>query len=365
MQYRKMNQTGRLFLLATVTGLFCSCNNKPDVKTDALMEKRTELATLDSLLRNEAFAQETAAALDAAYYNGIGQTPPPFLTPEEKTATITVSGKEEKIAVNLAGFYALECGVGLLCKQTGETPVVWLERIAAGKTDTASRLLLNRFANATWKAGQPFRDLARITRYNFTGFNRLSREEVEKDAVQIRNAAAKVLSSLQAVKAAPPEAQMQAIKKRLQDEGYAAEMAAYLDSAYAVSQGQKPAPFLNGSHDTATVTKPARNVKIATGLAGFYALECTLNYLATTRNLLPSDAVRGLLNKTLRKEDEELFARFANATWKAGQPFRGLKRVTRETFTPFYFLSEADVEKDLVQVRAAARKVLPLLKKQG
>ena len=47
----------------------------------------------------------------------------------------------------------------------------------------------------------------------------------------------------------------------------------------------------------------------------------------------------------MSEADKLIFARFANATWKAGQPFRDLKRITRATFTPFYFLTEADIER--------------------
>jgi hypothetical protein len=54
----------------------------------------------------------------------------------------------------------------------------------------------------------------------------------------------------------------------------------------------------------------------------------------------------------------------ANATWKAGQPFRGLNRITRATFTPFYFLNEADIEKDLIQVRSAAKRLLSALENE-
>lgn len=351
-----------LFLLAMLAALLYSCKNKPGTNTNVMTEMKKELATLDSLLRNESFAQDMATAADAAYHKSIGQTPPPFLTTEEGAAPVSVSKKEEKIATNLAGFYALECAVGLLCKQSNEKPTAWLERIAGNKTDSASLLLLNRFANATWKASQPFRDMSRITRYNFTGANLLSNEEVEKDAVQIRNAATKVLSSLQDVKASSLNEQMQAIKKLLQDTAYAKAMAAYLDSTFAVSKKQKAGSFLSPGDDTATVKKSAKNLKVAANLTGFYALECGVNYLATTKNLLPSAAMQSLLNKTLGKDDEDLFARFANATWKAGQPFRGLNKITRKTFTPFYFLPEAETEKDLVQVRTAAQKVLPLLK---
>jgi hypothetical protein len=50
--------------------------------------------------------------------------------------------------------------------------------------------------------------------------------------------------------------------------------------------------------------------------------------------------------------------RFANVTWKAGQPFRGLDRIAHATFTPYYFLTEAELEKDWIQIKLAAGLVL-------
>lgn len=337
-----------------------SCKNNSMQKQEGQIER--QLRVFDTLLRDKAFAQSMAAHLDSSYYAGLGQAAPPFLPASGAGDSARASKKEEKIATNLAGFYALECSVDILSMQTTEPPVAWIERIANGGADSSAGLLLNRFANATWKAGQPFRDPDRITRYNFIGADRLEAEEVKKDAVQIKNAAVKLLRSLQPVKNASLPEQMKALKGLLQDTVYAEEMAAHLDAAYALNQGQKPGPFLAPGDDTATLVKSAGAIKIATNLAGFYALECAVNYLATTKKILPSTLLQGLINKSLSKEDEMLFARFANATWKAGQPFRGLARITRETFTPFYFLSAADIEKDLVQVRAAAEKILPLLK---
>lgn len=352
-----------VFVILVVAGLACSNPNNSQTTTVTNSDKTTkELQSIDTLLRDSAFALEMAKSLDSAYYIGVGQTPPPFLSPEEETAFVSAPVKQEKTATNLAGFYALECGLGLLSAQTSQTPVALLEKIAGGTIDSGASLVLNRFANATWKAGQPFRALNRITRYNFISASVLSREEVEKDAVQIRNAATKLLSSLQPVKDSGVDGQMQAIRRLLQDTAYAVEMATYLDSTYATSQGQKPTPFLTAADDTATVRKSVREQKIAINLAGFYALECGLNYLVTAKKLQPSVVLEALANDTLNKEDKTIFARFANATWKAGQPFRGLNRITRATFTPFYFLSEADIEKDLVQVRAAAKKVLAAMK---
>lgn len=105
-------------------------------------------------------------------------------------------------------------------------------------------------------------------------------------------------------------------------------------------------------------------MKIATSIAGFYALECALNYLATTKNELPSKILQAFVNDSLSQDDTMVYARFANATWKAGQPFRGLGRITREIFAPFYYLSVPDIDKDLVQVKAAARILLSKLNPQ-
>jgi hypothetical protein len=71
-----------------------------------------ELGIINSLLHDEKYAEEMARELDAAYYKGIGQVPPPFLSPGEDTLIIEKSAKEEKIATSIAGFYALECGTG-------------------------------------------------------------------------------------------------------------------------------------------------------------------------------------------------------------------------------------------------------------
>jgi hypothetical protein len=325
---------------------------------------RKEQLIIDSLLRDEAFTEQMAMALDAAYYQGIGEKPPEFLSAGEEVSFVDKSYREEQIAISLAGFYALECGLEVLCEQTGETPAAWLERITSDPADPGAVLLLNRFANATWKAGQPFRGLERIKRPNFRVANFLSKEEIDKDHKQIKNAATKLHSSMQPVKGDPLELQMERLRSLLQDTAYAVEMASYMDPSHAAGaagQNQTVAPFVNPAEEGKTIRKSVREMKIATNVAGFYGLECALNYLVTKNNVLPSVVLESLVSDSINKEDKMIFARFANATWKAGQPFRGLDRIQRPSFTPFYFLSEENVEKDVVQVRAAAGKVLARL----
>ncbi|MVM35935.1 hypothetical protein GO755_38335 [Spirosoma sp. HMF4905] len=320
-----------------------------------------EIATIDSLLRNEEFAVEMAKTLDAAYYVGVGKTPPPFLSPKEDTDSVKIKAKDEKIAINLAGFYALECGLGALCAQTNQKPTDLLQTIVANKADSATILLLNRFANATWKAGQPFRSLDRIKRPIFKVASLLPEDEVQKDYAQIEAASIKLLDSMREVQDSSLDGQMKKLRSLLKDEDFALEMATAMAAKYHTAQQKAAPPFLSPEEEKATSKKSAKEQKIATNLAGFYALECGLNYLVTTQHKRPSDILKSIVDDKVSSEDKQLLCRFANATWKAGQPFRGLDRITRDTFTPFYFLSEADVEKDWVQVKAAAGLVLKKL----
>ena len=321
----------------------------------------TELATIDSLLRNIAFAESMAKTLDSSYYVGVGEPVPEFLTPEDDSAIIFQSPRNEKIATNLAGFYALECAVDLLSTKTNSTPVEWLEKISGGTADTNAILLLNRLANATWKASQPFRDLERINRPIFTVASSLSPEEVSKDYFQVRQAAKKMLSSMKDSSNKSASEQRSIIRRLIQDTAYAVEMALFLYASYDSSYQQTGEPFLKTADNSPSISKKRRETKIATSIAGFYALECGLNYLMTTRKELPSTILRSLLNDSMSTDDKMIFARFANATWKTGQPFRDLKRITRATFIPFFFLNEADIEKDMVQIRAAAARLLQYL----
>lgn len=189
-------------LLMLCTLLVAGCVPiQPEVQSadsaQASAETDAQLTTLKGLLQDPAFALEMASWLDAAYYKGQGQPVPDFLTAEEENAVVEKSVAEEKIAMNLAGFYALEAGLGVLVERTGQSPVAILTEIVNGTLPEEDMLLLARFANATWKAGQPFRSLDRITRDAFVPAAMLSDEELEKDFAQIIAAAEKLLEKMQ------------------------------------------------------------------------------------------------------------------------------------------------------------------------
>jgi hypothetical protein len=313
-----------------------------------------QLIIIDSLLRSKEFAFEMAHALHAVYGGGHH----PFITVMEENELVEVSAKHEKVAINLAGFYALECGVGLLSEQTNHTPVEWLKKIASKTVDSNTLLLLGRFANATWKAGQPFRGLNRITRFNFTGAGYLPAEEVIKDHDQVTAAACLLLERMKDTAKYSFHDQMTRLQELLQDENFSYEIAEHLQAAYYRSQHQQPPLFMTEADNTTMISKSVREQKIATSIAGFYALECGINFLVTSRSLIPTDILTSILDNTIIEADKILLLRFANATWKAGQSFWNLKRITRSIFKPACFLTEDEVEKDLVQIKMAAFHLL-------
>ncbi len=323
-----------------------------------------QLKRLQALLQSPAYALEMASHLDAAYYRGLGQTPPPFLSPGEETATIAKSVTEEKIAINLAGFYAVESGLGVIAERTKETPVEILESIARGARSSDEMLLLARFANATWKAGQPFRSLSRITRANFIPAALLSEDDVKKDFVQIKAAAWKLSQAMQDVRAQGRSDQLRRLQALLQNRDFAEEMAAFLDAAYYGGQRQAPQPFLKPEDETATVQKSVKEEKIAINLAGFYAVEAGVTIIAERNRELPMAILEAVANGTRSKEDMLLLARFANAAWKAGQPFRSLSRITRANFIPAALLPQEELVKDFVQIRAASQKLLESMQRK-
>ena len=336
-----------------------TCNSSCTADPEQPIEN--ELQKIDSLLRSTEYSYAMAKTQDSSYYVGVNQSPPEFISANDDTGSIRKTMLEEKVAINLAGFYALECGIGLLSYKAQKKPTEILSEIVNDQLDLTSVELLNRFANATWKAGQPFRSLERISRPNFRVFNFLPEDEVKKDYDQIQSAASKLLFSMQDLKDSTIKEQMERLRSLLQNEKYAFEMAEFLDSSYAANSHQPIIPFISSGVDTTVIMKSAKEQKVAVSIAGFYALECGIAYLAEKNKELPSVLLRSIADNTNSQEDKMLFARLANATWRAGQPFRGLNRITRETITPFYFLSEADVEKDLVQIRSAARRLLSAL----
>lgn len=336
----------------------CTTQNADQHTMSKEKQIQDELLKITALLRDTSFALEMAGNQEAAYYSSKGHGAPAFLHQSSDTATIQKSLSEEKVATSIAPFYALECGIQALMEQHGGTPVEWIQNVLDRKLDSGQMLLLNRFANAAWKAGQPFRGLERVTRDVFVSSNFLSKQEIQKDFDQLHAAATKLLPAMESVKNSPVQAQLQRLSVLLKDKLFAQEMAQHIAAAYHIAQQQPVPDFFKAGEEN--VMKPARlkDEKIATNIAGFYALECGLSYFATANHELPSVILQSIVADTINTSDKVLLERFANTTWKAGQPFRGLNRIERATFTCFDLLPQEEVDKDWVQIQSAAKKLV-------
>jgi hypothetical protein len=258
---------------------------------------------------------------------------------------------DEKVAINLAGFYALEAGINCFCKKNDSSIMDRLERIINKDLADDEIELLNRFANTTWKAGQPFRGLKRIQRHDFIGFSSLSDEEVQKDYRQITAAAVKLKSVLQA---GTKDEQFKQLQDLLHDKAFAFELAAFMESSYYVGEN-KPVPvFISNEEALMVRKKQLQEEKIAVNLAAFYGLECAVNYLVMKQQKPATFILRSIVDDNISSEDKLLLARFAHAAWKAGQPFCKLDNITRDAFKPFNLLPDAAINNYRVQIKAAA-----------
>ncbi len=139
-------------VLLYVFSYSCTMQNAEQHNMPNEKQIQDELLKITALLRDSSFALEMAGNQEASYYIANGETAPAFLPERSDTATLSKWVKEEKIATSIAPFYALECGIGALMGLEGGTPVEWLTRLLDKKLDSGQILLLNRFANATWKS---------------------------------------------------------------------------------------------------------------------------------------------------------------------------------------------------------------------
>jgi len=535
---------------------------------------------LHKLMQDKGFSREMAAWLDGGYNRGLNKPAEPFLSPAQEKAlegdaglmpdgtqpqsdidkqsvARTRKSAEEKIAISLAGFYGLESGIGYISERDHRTPLDILAAIKNKTLRDRDMLLISRFANATWKAGQPFRSFGRIERDTFRPGTLLVDAELEKDFQQIRDAAEKLFNrfqqelsretgvavganlqkelvhnSVQAYglrlfdilqqnenkfltahapaaeqrahledeemlrgiasvigalhltagyvpkpgDAAPgassalsvaqqqevlrirgyenfvwdmearlntvfdkattarimkyltfvphvygvylwgyqsheagydsalqsnPRAKSEMITGRMplriedysrqrqfdilhrlmKDKGFSREMAAWLDGGYNRELNKPAEPFLSPAQEKALEgdaglmpdgtqpqsdtdkqlvarTRKSAEEKIAISLAGFYALESGIGVLCERDDeRTPLDVLIAIANKTLPAQDMLFIERFANATWKAGQPFRSLARIERDTFRPATILTPEELNKDRQQVIDAAVKL--------
>lgn len=135
-----------------------------------------------------------ANAAELAYHVGTGGDPKAF--------TPFTADEAQRVAMNLAGSYAVETAASVIAAKrnsglvTEEAFEKALRDMAEGKLLPTEQLVARLCANLAWKSGQPFRSLDRVTRAPMVDFNLLSEAEKTKDDDQIQTAAQTLLELL-------------------------------------------------------------------------------------------------------------------------------------------------------------------------
>lgn len=144
---------------------------------------------------------EAANAADKAYADATGGTHTPFGLDQPET-----------LATNVAGLFAVDSAANALaCMWFGldsdgrvdpDNYVTTLQTIMNDGLSPIEKYVVMNFANATWRAGQPFRNMAtkpldRLTRPVNMQFNELPPNEQAKDWVQIAAAAKFLLEKIE------------------------------------------------------------------------------------------------------------------------------------------------------------------------
>jgi hypothetical protein len=162
---------------------------------------RNVFAVVSQCFQSPDFAVKAANELGKAYAEGVNR--PEDYTPYDASSP-------QKVAMDLAGLYAADTAANLIAAKAGalvdgkideDTYVKALESLAAGDLDDEERYIAKNAANATWRAGQPFRDimnkpLSRITRDINQQFNTLPVDEEDKDLVQTKRGAELLLEAI-------------------------------------------------------------------------------------------------------------------------------------------------------------------------
>jgi len=313
---------------------------------------------LNEILHDPDFAATFAAGQEFAYYNNRGLTPPVFES--QSTSAVLKSRQNQQIALQLTSFYAVESGIVALCERHGQTPVFWLQQILSKQLSAEETLLLNRFANVTWKTGRIFSGLHHMQEDDFHVADLMPVTDVQRAAKEMASVATLLLEAMKPASTSPLITQFEHLQSLLKDRSFSIQMAEHIFSSKIElpSPDVIPEPFWLPEEENQETERSEMEEKIAINLVAFFALDGALSYFLTVQDKLPSITLASILDGSIRPIDKRLFERFANVAWKASQPFRGLERIEKEDFTVFDLLPAGEVEKDWVQIKTAATSVL-------
>lgn len=149
-----------------------------------------------AIFRSVESSVEAANILAKAYVDAVGK-------PEDYKPF--GADNPEQVALNLAGLYAADTAANILsATRYGASANAYLAALVNIRDNCLTRTekyVVKNVANATWRAGQPFRDMAtkplnRISREVNMQFNQLPPDEMDKDLVQVQAAASFLLKEI-------------------------------------------------------------------------------------------------------------------------------------------------------------------------
>lgn len=149
------------------------------------------------LMKDMNFLIKVAEACNSSYYRNTGQEEQSLFDEQQKKSLLGISGQEkgidpktiESLAMNTAGFFAIQEAVFLISKKENVDPLVLLKEMVEDNMSEEQIDIAMRFAHATWLTGNAFR--GRFERPVVKAFDDLPQDEKDKDYHQII-AAAKV-----------------------------------------------------------------------------------------------------------------------------------------------------------------------------
>jgi hypothetical protein len=158
-------------------------------------------AAISALFQSISASVAAANRLCKAHADGAGR--PDYYMPYD-------GSNPQQVAMYLAGLYAADTSANILatmapCATPEASYVDALRSIADGALDDDQKVIISNVANATWRAGQPFRDIADkplqgITRDINIQFNELPANERNKDLVQVAEGAKILLEAIEAAR---------------------------------------------------------------------------------------------------------------------------------------------------------------------
>ena len=158
----------------------------------------------------------------------------------------------------------------------------------------------------------------------------------------------------------PSVTQFQALNRLLQRRSFGEELCQIGHNAYQTQIAHEAATTLF----TPGMSEPDRERLFATSIAPLYAIDSLITSKWLHHKTSPLAALDEIIEDASASQGVTDLGLLANATWKAGQPFRGLGRIERPVFRSLVTLGQEELSKDPILVKAMAIRLREALQEE-